>query len=72
MTTAVGYYFGETLCRAAGFRWTVIQFAFTEGRYEIGVSRGLLSIMLTNGRPLSRVRNKRMQSLWREFARYVP
>lgn len=72
VAAAVGFYFGETLCRAGQFAWMVKEFAFAKSRYEIGVSRALLSVMLTNGRALSPARNKKMQSLWREFAKYVP
>lgn len=71
VAAAMGFYFGETLRRSAQFAWIVKEFAFAKGHYEIGVSRAPLSVMLTNGRPLSLVRNKKMQSLWREFGKYV-
>jgi hypothetical protein len=60
------------LCREVNFSWVVQEYQFAKGRYEIGVQRPLLSIMLTKGRKLQLAGNKRMQSLWREFQRYAP
>ena len=45
MPHAVGFYFGEVLCRTGGFSWVVEEFAFQRGRYDIGVKRPRLSIM---------------------------
>jgi hypothetical protein len=70
MPHAVGFYFGEVLCKLGGFRWVVEEFPFEPGRYGIGVKRPLLSIMLTKGRRPTLERNKRMQSLWRECGGY--
>ena len=47
---AIGFYFGEVLCRVGGFGWVIQEYAFLKGRYEIGVQRGLLTVMLTKGR----------------------
>ncbi len=69
---AIAFYFGEVLCRTGSFHWVVQEFPFAKGRYEIGVQRPLLSIMLTKGRKLQTAGNKRMQSLWREFQSYAP
>jgi hypothetical protein len=69
---AIAFYFGEVLCREVNFSWVVQEYQFAKGRYEIGVQRPLLSIMLTKGRKLQLAGNKRMQSLWREFQRYAP
>jgi hypothetical protein len=68
---AIAVYFGEVLCRHGKFKWIVKEFAFAENRYELGVSKELCSIMLTNGRQPTLANNKRMQSLWREFAKYA-
>jgi hypothetical protein len=68
---AIGFYFGEVLCRSAGFEWFVSEFAFERGRYEIGVRRRLVSIMLTKGKRPSIKGNKRMQILWREYGTYA-
>ena len=68
----IGYYLGEVYCRSAGFKWIVSESPFAPGHYEIGVSRGLTTIMLTKGRTLTLERNKRMQSLWKDYQRYAP
>ena len=68
---AVGFYFGETLCRAAGFHWVVEEFPFSPGRFEIGVSRGLATVMLTKGLLPEAQNNQRMRSLSRAFKRYA-
>ena len=72
MPHAIGFYFGEVLCRTREFQWLVQEFVFAKGRYEVGVQRPLLAIMLTKGKELQPHGNKRMQSLWREFQRYAP
>ena len=71
MPHAIGFYFGEVLCRFGGFHWVVEEFPFEPGRYDIGVKRPLLSIMLTKGKRPTLERNKRMQSLWRECGSYA-
>lgn len=68
---AIGFYFGEILCRTSGFSWVVEEFPFQRGRYGIGVKRPLLSIMLTKGKRPVIAGNKRMQSLWRECSGYA-
>jgi hypothetical protein len=68
---AIGFFFGELLCRDAGFQWTVEQYAFDARCYEIGVAKPLYVVMVTKGmlpRPLEQT-NKRMQSLFRDYAR---
>ena len=68
---AIGFYLGEVFCRHGGFMWVVEEFVFSPGRYEIGVGRSQLSIMLTKGRSLRAAGNKQMRSLSREFAKYA-
>lgn len=68
---AIGFYFGEILCRSSGFSWVVEEFPFQRGRYGIGIKRPLLSIMLTKGKRPVIAGNKRMQSLWRECSGYA-
>ena len=68
---AIAFYYGEVLCRKGGFLCVVQAFPFANGRYEIGVQRPLLIVMLTRGKQLQAAGNKRMQSLWREFQTYV-
>jgi hypothetical protein len=71
VASAIGFYLGETLCKNCGFRWTVEPFAFGQDRYEIGVTRPLMTIMLTFGiRPQAKG-NKRMQSLRRTLKQYA-
>jgi hypothetical protein len=67
----VALYFGEVLCRSQQFQWVVQEYAFAEGRYQIGVERPLFAIMLTKGMRLQLAGNKRMQSLWRQYQRYT-
>jgi len=67
----VASYFGEVLVRhSPPFEWFVEEFVFDPGRYEIGIRRPLLALMLTGRKaPEPRERNRRMQSLWREYRR---
>ena len=69
---AFGFYFGEVFVRHSNFQWVVEEYAFLNGRYEIGIQRGLLTIMLTKGRCPKTNGNKKMQSLFSEFKRYAP
>jgi hypothetical protein len=68
---ALGFFFGEVLCRNAGFSWVVQEYAFRPGCYEIGVNKGLLYIMLTKGKRPALGRNARKNSLFREYNRYA-
>jgi len=68
----IGMYFGEVYVRnVPGAEWFVAEYAFEQGRYEIGVRKGLLSLMLTNGlAPEPRERNFRQRSLLRLYRKY--
>ncbi|WAC43833.1 hypothetical protein OU997_16490 [Pseudomonas sp. SL4(2022)] len=68
---AIGFYYGEILCRSAGFTWVVEEFPFQKGRYSVGIARPLLKIMLTRGLQPKTEGNKRMQSLYRECKSYA-
>jgi hypothetical protein len=68
---AMGYYFGAVLCQHAGFAWCVQEFAFSSGRYGIGVERSFATIMLTKGLRPPSSGNKRMQTLWRDYVKYA-
>jgi hypothetical protein len=68
---ATGFYFGEVLCRNAGFEWLVTEFPFQPGHYEVGVRKGSLAVMLTTGKRPATINNQRMQSLLREYQRYA-
>lgn len=65
---AISMYLGEVLVRSAGFHWMVEEYAFQPGRFEIGVRKGLLTIMLRRETDLfARPNNKRRESLWRRY-----
>jgi hypothetical protein len=68
---AIAYYFGQVMCASAGFEWTVQEFAFQTDRYEIGVQKGLASIMLSRGWDFPVGRNARMDSLIRAAKKYA-
>jgi hypothetical protein len=67
------FYFGEVLARIhPPFEWIVEESAFAPERYEIGVRRGLITVMLTLPWDLSaRPHNKRRLSMWRQFCQYA-
>jgi hypothetical protein len=68
---AFAMYFGEVLVRHAGHAWVVEEFAFVQGKYALGVRKGLGTIMLrafdTLTMPANLTRNKRRQSVWRQY-----
>jgi hypothetical protein len=64
-------YLGEVLVRnAPSFEWFVAEFAFEQGRFEIGVKRPLHQVMLSRLTPAPHERNKREQCLWRTYRRH--
>ena len=72
MERGMAMYFGEVCVRNAGFEWRVREYAFERGKYEMGVVRGLLGIMLSSFSDLPvRPNNKRHQSMWSEYRKYV-
>lgn len=66
-------YLGEVIVRNhPAFRWVVREFSFVPGTYEIGVDRGTLAVMLTRvGEVHTRPNNKKHESIWREYRRWV-
>jgi hypothetical protein len=66
-------YFGEVIVKNhPAFRWVVREFPFVPGTYEIGVERGTLAVMLTRlGGVHTRPNNKKRESIWREYRRWV-
>lgn len=66
-------YLGEVIVKNhATFRWVVREFPFVPGTYEIGVERGTLAVMLTRlGDVHTRPNNKKRESIWREYRRWV-
>jgi hypothetical protein len=70
---AMAMYLGEVAVRTVpAFEWFVAEFAFLPGRYEIGVRRPLLALMLTRPLMPPRDRNRRRQSLWRRYRSMLP
>jgi len=69
----IAMYLGEVIVRNhAVFRWVVREFPFVPGTYEIGVDRGTLAVMLTRfGQLQTRPNNKKRESIWREYRRWV-
>ena len=66
-------YLGEVMVRNhPAFRWVVREFPFVPGTYEIGVDRGTLAVMLTRiGEVRTRRNNRKHESIWREYRRWV-
>jgi len=66
-------YLGEVIVKNhAAFRWVVREFPFVPGTYEIGVDRGTLAVMLTRfGEVHTRPNNRKRESIWREYHRWV-
>ena len=69
----IAMYLGEVIVKNhAAFRWVVREFPFVPGTYEIGVDRGTLAVMLTRfGEVHTRPNNRKRQSIWREYHRWV-
>jgi hypothetical protein len=69
----IAMYFGEVIIKNhAAFRWVVREFPFLPGAYEIGVDRGTLAVMLTRwGEVYARPNNRKRESIWREYQRWV-
>ena len=65
-------YFGEVLVgNIAGAEWIVSEYAFEEGKYEIGVKWQLTSVMLRRFTDHFKTsNNKRRQSIWRRYKQY--
>ena len=68
----IGAYFGEVLVRNNSFEWFVTEYAFAPGKFDIGVRRGGVAVMLTATMGLAaRPNNARKQSLWRDYRKYA-
>jgi hypothetical protein len=71
---AVGVYLGEVLVRSdPSWRWAVEKFPFMPNRYELGVCKPLVSIMLLPGSGVlnEQTSGKRRESLWRLYKQYA-
>jgi hypothetical protein len=62
-------YFGEVVVRSRpDARWEVREFAFEHGKFEIGVRRGLLHMMLTRfADHYKQPSNKRRQKIFKMY-----
>ena len=69
----IAMYFGEVIVKNHSlFTWVVREFVFMPGTYEIGVDRGNLAVMLSRFSDVhARPKNKRRDSIWREYRRWV-
>lgn len=67
----VAMYFFEVAVRNTEVEWTVQEYAFGPGLYQIGVRRVRFMMFGSRRRP-RRIdqQNKRKQSMWREYQRY--
>jgi hypothetical protein len=64
-------YFGETVVRNTGAHWIVEGYFLAPEKYELGVRKGLISMMLHRFTDHFREpNNKRRQSLFRRYKKY--
>jgi hypothetical protein len=64
-------YFGNVVVKnTAKAEWIVSEYAFEKGKYELGVTWGSGSIMLSRFTDHFKTPNKRYQSIWRKFNHY--
>lgn len=65
-------YFGEVVVRnIPTAKWAVQEFAFEKGKYEIGVQKGLTTIMLRRFTDHFKTpNNKKQEWIWRQFKQY--
>ena len=65
-------YFGEVFVRnVPNSKWVVEEFAFERGKYEIGVKKGLFTVMLRRFTDhFKEPNNKKQESIWRKFTQY--
>ncbi len=70
--TAMAMYYGEVFVRnSTGFEWIVTEFAFQLGKYELGVKKDLVTVMLSRFTDLfAHPNNKKRQSVWTEYQKY--
>jgi len=64
-------YFGETTIRSTNAHWVVKEYFLGTGKYELGVCKGSITIMLRRFKDHYReANNKRQQSLFRMYKKY--
>lgn len=65
------YYLGVAIKNAPGTEWLVAEYFLAKGKYELGVKRGLMRMMVsgfTNNHQLPN--NKRKEKLFRDYQKY--
>lgn len=68
--TCMAMYFGETVVRSTTARWIVEEYPFAPGKYELGVRKDLMTMMLYRFTDHFLVpNNKRRQSLFRNYGK---
>jgi len=69
--TCMAMYFGETAVRSVNARWGVKEYFLGSGKYELGVCKGSMTMMLRRFTDYYREpNNKRQQSLFRLYMKY--
>jgi hypothetical protein len=69
--TCMAMYFGEIAVRNANAHWIVEEYFLAKGRYQFGINKGLLTMMLKRFTDHYREpNNKRRQSLYRLYLKY--
>jgi hypothetical protein len=66
-------YFGEVMVRnIPGAKWVVQDYAFEKGKFELGVERGLLTVMLRQMKNHHETKsNNRRQAIYRKYKQYA-
>jgi hypothetical protein len=68
----IGYYFGEMVCRDAGFEWCVFGYKYAENVYEIAVKTEGFRLLMTRGQcPVELRRNPDMDLFYRDYTGMV-
>jgi hypothetical protein len=70
--TCMAMYFGETAVRTAGAHWIVEEYFLAPGRYELGLQKESVTMMLLQHclDHFQTPNNKRRQSLFRDYRKY--
>ena len=71
-TSDIAFYWGQVVAQnIPDSEWVVEPFPFLDGRYEIGIRKGLCTIMLNSFyKTLHNPKNKKHDSLWRTYHHY--
>lgn len=70
--TCMAMYFSQTAVQSANARWIVEEYFLTPGRYQLGVRKDLITIIISRFSDYFREpNNKRRQSLLRMYTKYL-